>query len=137
MAVKDFVDPRVSLAADRTSLAKYRTQLALDRTLLAWIRTALTFATFGFGLVGFFRTAAQTNKTAEAVQLHKAAIHMGIALVLIGIIALVLSAISHWAGLRKLRRDDDVRLSAWPLSITVAALASILGLYGLWSLFYR
>jgi uncharacterized membrane protein YidH (DUF202 family) len=41
---------------DGTSMAKLRTQLSLDRTTLAWIRTALTMATFGFGLVAFFRT---------------------------------------------------------------------------------
>jgi putative membrane protein len=47
-------DPRTPLARQRTQFAKYRTQLALDRTTLAWLRTALTFATFGFGMVGFF-----------------------------------------------------------------------------------
>ena len=40
---------------DRTELAKFRTSLALDRTTLAWIRTTLTMATFGFGMIGFFR----------------------------------------------------------------------------------
>jgi putative membrane protein len=49
-------DPRAALAGKRTHFAKFRTSLALDRTTLAWIRTAVTFATFGFGMIGFFRT---------------------------------------------------------------------------------
>jgi putative membrane protein len=50
------VDPREGLAHHRTSLATFRTQLALDRTTLAWVRTALTMASFGFGMVAFFRS---------------------------------------------------------------------------------
>jgi putative membrane protein len=48
-------DPRMALAGERTNFARFRTSLALDRTTLAWVRTALTFATFGFGMIGFFR----------------------------------------------------------------------------------
>ena len=50
------VDPRGNMARDRTSMASFRTQLALDRTTLAWIRTTLTTASFGFGMVAFFRS---------------------------------------------------------------------------------
>lgn len=129
-------DPRTSLAAERTSFAKYRTQLALDRTTLAWLRTALTFATFGFGMVGFFRALRQSNQTLETARIHQAAIHLGVALILIGVIAMLLSAISHWFALRKLQRGESLSLTKWPLTIIVAVLVSILGLYGLWSLFY-
>ena len=55
------LDPRAALAAGRPMFGEYRTQLALDRTTLAWIRTALTFATFGFGMIGFFRALRQVN----------------------------------------------------------------------------
>ena len=129
-------DPRIPLAVERTGFAKYRTQLALDRTTLAWLRTALTFATFGFGMVGFFRALRQTNQTPEAARVHQAAIHMGVAMILIGIIAMLLSAISHWLALRKLRQGKSLPLAVWPLTVTVAVLVSLLGLYGLWSLFY-
>jgi hypothetical protein len=49
-------DPRVALATKRTTLASFRTAQALDRTTLAWVRTTLTMGSFGFGLIGFFRT---------------------------------------------------------------------------------
>jgi uncharacterized membrane protein YidH (DUF202 family) len=130
-------DPRIDLAKDRTSFAKFRTQLALDRTTLAWIRTALTMATFGFGTVGFFRSLRQAFPTPEAVQLHASAIRFGVGLIVLGIAATVLSGVTHWATLRRLRRDEAPVLTRWPLSVTVATLLAILGSIALWSLLAR
>jgi putative membrane protein len=130
-------DSRTALADERTNFARFRTSLALERTTLAWIRTALTFATFGFGIVGFFRTLRQTTNSVEAVHLHQAAIQMGVALVVIGLVATILAAIFHWVSLRRLRRGEQLPVTQWPLSITIAVLVSLLGLYALWSLFTR
>jgi hypothetical protein len=60
-------DPRTALAGKRTHFAKLRTSLALDRTTLAWIRTAVTFATFGFGMIGFLRDhrAGDTQRASD------------------------------------------------------------------------
>ena len=127
-------DPRTALAGERTNLAKFRVSLALDRTTLAWIRTALTFATFGFGMIGFFRAIRQATQSEEAMRLHQAAIHMGVALVVLGLVATTLAALSHWMTLRRLRRGEQVSISQWPLSITIALFIAVLGLYGLWSL---
>ena len=77
-------DPRVSLAEKRTGMARFRTQLALDRTTLTWIGTALTMATFGFGLVGFFRFLRQSNPSVEAIRLHEGAIRFGTSLIILG-----------------------------------------------------
>ena len=125
-------DPRVDLAPDRTGMARFRTQLALDRTTLAWIRTAITMATFGFGMIGFFRALEEKSPNARSAQLHQGAIKFGIALVVMGLAAMVASGTSQWFPLRRLRRGDDPVLSQWPLSITLALLLAILGLGGLW-----
>jgi uncharacterized membrane protein YidH (DUF202 family) len=125
-------DPRVGLAQDRTGMANFRTQLALDRTTLAWIRTALTLATFGFGTIGFFRSLREHSPTPEAVHMHESAIRFGIALVILGIVAIVLSGTSHWLTLRRLRQNRTPVLTQWPLSITVAMLLAIIGLASLW-----
>jgi len=125
-------DQRVGLAQDRTGMAKYRTQLALDRTTLAWIRTTLTMATFGFGMIGYFRTLEERAGTARSVQLHQGAIKFGVALVLLSLVATVLSGIAHWFSLRRLRAGEELVLTRWSLSVTVAMLLSILGLGGLW-----
>ena len=122
-------DPRVDFAHDRTGMATFRTQLALDRTTLASIRTTLTMATFGFGMIGFYRTLEEKSGTPKSAQLHQGAIKFGAALVVLGVAATVLSAISHWFSLRSLRAGEDLVLT---LSVTVAMLLSIFGLGALW-----
>ena len=132
----DSKDPRVDLAHERTDMANYRTQLALDRTTLAWIRTSLTFASFGFGMVGFFRSLPHDPLARDPSRLHAAAIQFGTTLIIIGIVAMVLSSVSHGRALRRLRRGEPPILSVWPLSITVATLVAVLGLAGLWAIFF-
>jgi len=68
----------------------------LDRTTLAWIRTTLTMATFGFGMVGFFRSLREKSPTPQAVHLHEAAMQFGISLVVLGTVSTVLAGVSHW-----------------------------------------
>jgi uncharacterized membrane protein YidH (DUF202 family) len=130
-------DPQLNLAQHRTGMASYRTQLALDRTTLAWVRTTLTMASFGFGMVAFFRSHEEQSPTADSIRLHDGAIRMGTALVLLGIIGGVLSGLSHWFTLRKLRRGKSPRLSQWPLSVAVVMLTAVIGLTGLWAIFGR
>ena len=128
------VDPRVDLARERTSLARFRVHLALDRTTLAWIRTTLTMATFGFGLVAFFRSLSEESPTPRSIQLHEGAIRFGTALIVLGIVATVLAGASHWLTLRRLRRGQTPVLTQWPLSVTVGMLLAIIGLWALWSM---
>jgi putative membrane protein len=131
------VDSRVDLARDRTDMAGYRTKLALDRTTLAWIRTTLAMTSFGFGMVAFFRTIEERSPSAESLRLHRGAIRMGTALILLGIVATMLAGLSHGSALRRLRRGETPVLSPWPLSLTVALLSAVFGLAGLWELFVR
>jgi putative membrane protein len=133
----DAVNPATKLAGDRTNMASFRTNLALDRTTLAWIRTTLTLATFGFGMVTFYRSLRQASPTPEAIRLHQNAIYFGMSLIVIGIVATVLAGLSHWFALRRLRRGDTPVLSRWPLSLTVATLLTVLGLWGLWTILAR
>ena len=76
---------------DRAGMASFGTQLALDRTPLAWVRTTLGMASFGFGMVAFFRTLQQQSSDSESIRLHQGAIRMGTALILLGIVAMVLA----------------------------------------------
>jgi uncharacterized membrane protein YidH (DUF202 family) len=126
-----------ALTADRTKMANFRTHLALERTTLAWIRTTLTMASFGFGMVAFFRSLRQANQNAETIRVHEAGIHFGVALVVAGIAATVLASLSHWFSLRRLRRNEVPVISQWPLSVTFAMLLAVAGLCGLWSLLAR
>jgi uncharacterized membrane protein YidH (DUF202 family) len=131
------VDVKTGLATERTSLAKFRTALALDRTMLAWIRTALAMATFGFGTVSFFRSLKAASPTPETARLHQSAINFGVALIVMGVGATVMSGIAYWFDLRRLRHDEAPVLGAWSLSITLALLLAILGSASLWSVLTR
>ena len=126
--------PSVSPVRPRPGLSEVRTQLALDRTTLAWIRTSLTMGTFGFGMVGFFRSLRAQAPTAEAVRLHQGAIQFGTGLVLLGIAFMALAGLSHWLTLRKLRTGEPLELAKWPLALVLALLLAVLFLAGLWAL---
>ena len=135
--IADAPSRTTNLAADRTTMAVFRTHLALERTTLAWIRTTLTMASFGFGMVGFFRSLRQANQSPEAIRLHEAGIHFGVGLVVFGIAATVLAGLAHWFTLRRLRRSEMPTVPQWPLSITAGMMLALAGLWALWSLLAR
>jgi putative membrane protein len=130
-------DPPVGEARDRASLAKFRTSLSLDRTTLAWIRTALTMASFGFGMVAFFRSVRETSPTSEAARLHQGAIRFGVGLIMLGVVATVLASLSHCLTLRRLHLGQQPVLRQWPMSVMVAFLLGVLCFVGLWEVLVR
>jgi putative membrane protein len=128
-------DRQAALAEGRTQMASFRTTLALDRTTLAWIRTALTMSTFGFALVGFFRSLRLSNPNDDTIRLHEGAILFGTALIIFGIVVMIVAALWHLFTVRRLRRGEIPVLSGWPLSVVVAMLLAFGGLTGIWLLF--
>lgn len=130
-------DPRTDRARNRTSMAELSTKLALDRTTLAWLRTTLTMASFGFGMVTFFRSLREESSSDETIALHRAAIRFGTALILLGIAATFLAGLSHWFIIRRLRRGQSPAVNQWPLSIAVAMLSLVVLLLSLWDVFIR
>jgi len=74
-------------------------------------------SSFGLGMIGFFRTLRMQNETPASIRLHEGAIRFGVALVVIGVIATVLVAMSHWSTVRKLRAGEMPQTTMWPLSI--------------------
>ncbi len=115
-------------------MTSFQAQLALDRTTLAWIRTTLTMASFGFGMVAFFRSRELDSPGSESRFLHHEAVRFGAAVVVLGIISTILAGASHWSTLRRLRRGEAPALRQWPLSVVLAILFSALSLAGLWAL---
>jgi len=127
-------DPRVGFAQRRTGLVHFRTAQALDRTTLAWVRTTLTIGSFGLGMIAFLRALQERKPSIESEHLHQLAIRFGELLVLMGVVATVLAAVSHWSNLRRMERGEMPQAARWPVSIVVALLLALLGLAGLWSL---
>lgn len=78
-----------------------RTRLALERTIMAWVRTAAALIGFGFAIVEFFARFEQMSGTRPA-RLPAAPHYLGLALILCGILALVISIWQYRWGLRYL-----------------------------------
>ena len=94
-------------------------------------------ASFGFGMVAFFRSLRQSAPSPETIRLHEGAVYFGTALILLGTVSTILAAVSQWLTLRQLRRGLAPRLSQWPLTITISLLTSLLFLAGLWAAFQQ
>ncbi len=76
-----------------------------------------------------------SSETPRTIRLHEGAIQFGVALVVLGLVATIAAAISHFFAVRRLRAGEPPETSAWPLSITVAFLLALLMLYELWAVF--
>ena len=114
---------------ERSALARVRTQLALDRTLLAWIRTTLSLV--GFGMVAFFRALLRVHPGEQTERLHLTAIGFGIALLVLGLVAMALAGLSHRTDLRRLRRGEPPALRQWWLSLAVVLCLALFAVSGL------
>jgi len=67
-----------------------RTRLSVERTMMSWLRTATALIGFGFAIVQFFERLEQTPSDRSAV-FPRAPVLLGLALILSGVLALVIS----------------------------------------------
>jgi putative membrane protein len=137
MAVRSLPMNRAAHDPDpNTLLAMQRNLMASDRTLMAWIRTSLSLMGFGFTLAKVFRALAEEHIflrgpagniwTAEAV---------GMALLLLGVFALVAAIFDHHHDLKQLRAAGLERRFSLPMA--VASMLAIVGCMGLLSVTMR
>jgi putative membrane protein len=102
-------DPRASPSGGRfeirtTSDSHFswiRTRLSLERTMMSWLRTATALIGFGFAIVQFFERL-QHAPEARAAYLPNAPIHLGLALIGCGVLALVIALWQYRWGLQYL-----------------------------------
>jgi putative membrane protein len=120
-----------------SELSLSRTHLASERTMLAWIRTAVSLITFGFGIQQFFRTR-------EGVIQHERLIgptEVGIAMMVIGLIALLLATFEHRVALRdwSVQYPPTAGFPPPPRSRAqfLAGLVGVLGMLALFVMLFR
>jgi len=102
-------DPRSALGAGRFEVranaadhfAWVRTRLALERTIMSWLRTAVALIGFGFAIVQYLNHLQQTPGTRSAYP-PTAPEYLGLALIVCGVLALVISIWQYRWGLRYL-----------------------------------
>jgi len=132
----------VELSSRRTGMSFQRTRMSADRTLMSVIRTSLSLIGFGFTIFQVF----QKLHDSQVLRSSQAALHFGIALVLLGI-AMLVSGIGYhcffMVGLRKERQALKAQglvhaESQFPVSLTllVALLLLIIGLLAIASMVF-
>ena len=109
-----------------TRLAAERNRLALERTLMAWTRTSTSLIAFGFTIYQIFRYLSAGERLRDPYVSPQV---FGVAMILVGLAALVLAWIQHRQELKALRADfGPMRYS---IAAIVAAMISGLGLIAL------
>jgi len=128
------IDESTQLARQRTTLAVERSFFAAERTLMAWLRTSLSMISFGFTLAKFFEYL-QGQRGAPIVGRFGATWSptvLGMAMVLIGTVALGVAVVQHRRRVAALRSAGLP--PQWNLAFIVAVVVAVLGLFALVSL---
>ena len=106
----------------RVPAAMVRTALSSEQTLMSWIRTSASLYTFGFSITQFFFYLEQQH---EGIQFSAGPRRLGLALISLGIAALLLAIVEHLVRLRRMREvglPSDVRYFL-PIGSGLAVLA--------------
>jgi len=92
---------QVRVTAD-THFGWLRTRLSVERTMMSWLRTAVSLIGFGFAIVQFFERLQQMSGTLPA-NLPTAPKYLGLALIICGVLALLISIWQYGWTVRYLR----------------------------------
>lgn len=120
---------------DLGGLSDPRVHFAAERTLLAWVRTGLAMMGFGFVVArfGLFLKEMATVQGQAIPPSHGYSVWIGAALILLGVVANILSAVQHVRTLDHLKRGEQYLPSKWSLSLimtgTLAALGLVMTMY--------
>ena len=126
----------VRVTAD-SHFAWVRTRLALERTIMSWLRTAVALIGFGFAIVQYINHLQQIRGTRPAY-LPTAPEYLGLALILCGILALVISIWQYRWSIRYLWDEPFTPIAGVTkegMQTPVVAVAVLLIFIGLFAFF--
>jgi putative membrane protein len=92
--------------------------------MMAWVRTATSLITFGFAVYKFFQFELKEAPPVSALIGPRG---FGLAMIVIGLLALLLGAAEHWRDLHALRRQYPGMphsMSAW-IGMAIGALGLV------------
>ena len=119
-------------APDNNELAIERTVMAAERTLMSWTRTSISLISFGFTIYKFLGNMQTEGKA--AMRDPEGPRNFGLALIAIGVFALLVSSIQFRQLQKKLMPDKKVIFS---LSFLVARSILILGFLALINILFE
>ena len=126
----------VRVTAD-SHFAWVRTRLALERTIMSWLRTAVALIGFGFAIVQYINHLQQIGR-ARPAYLPSAPEYLGLALILCGIVALVISIWQYRWSIRYLLGEPFAPIAGVTsegMQSPVMAVAILLIFVGLFAFF--
>jgi putative membrane protein len=102
--------------------ALVRTAFSSEQSLMSWIRTCLSLFTFGFSITQFFQYLEEKEGVARLASGPR---RLGLALVCVGILALLLAMIDHVWRIRKMKEEGlpPESASVLPIGSAIALLA--------------
>jgi len=107
-----------------------RVYLAAERTFLAWIRTGLSLMGFGFVVARFGLFLREMEFSTHPLSLHSArfTLWVGTALILIGVIVNVFSALQHIRFIHAVKRGTEVVDRPVTMAVVIAIILAITGI---------
>ena len=119
------MDAKQTETNSATELARERTREAADRTLMAWIRTSLSLIGFGF----------TANKVLEVLEAGKPAspLHstlvFALSFIALGAFGLLGAVIQYRWMMKRLQMGNFIYVAPRGLTVTVAILLVVIGLF--------
>ena len=125
--------PSQDILRSLSILALIRTAYSSERSLMAWIRTSVSLYTFGFSISKFIDYLKLQD---SGIQLSVGLRRVGLALIAMGIVALVLAIVEHLKRIQRMEQlglPSTSRLSLPAGAASVLLLTGIATLIGTWS----
>lgn len=113
--------------------ALVRTAFSSEQTLMSWMRTSVSLFTFGFSIAQFFHYLGDQQGGA---QLSAGPRRLGLALIFLGILALVLAMVEHVYRLRTMQEQGLQRLTQYLLPLGSSAALLVIGILALLSVYF-
>ena len=118
---------------DANALALDRTRLAYERTMMAWVRTSTSLISFGFTIYKFFELELRGRPQVGGPIGPR---EFALAMILIGLLALLFAGVQHRQSLQALRTEYGVHIPT-SLAGVMAGLFWVLGLFALVAVLLR
>jgi putative membrane protein len=106
-----------------------RVYLAAERTFLAWIRTGLSLMGFGFVVARFGLFLREIEFSTHPLSLHSArfTLWVGTALILIGVLVNLFSALQHIRFVRAVKSGTEVVDRPVTMAVAIALILAVTG----------
>ncbi len=119
-----------SAETNSSAVGDARVYLAAERTFLAWIRTGLSLMGFGFVVArfGLFLRELEFSQHPLTLRSARFTLWVGTALIMIGVVVNVLSAVQHVQFVRAVRSGSQMVDRPATMAVVISLTLAVIGL---------